>query len=181
MKQILLCWVVLGCRAWAQDAAWDDSPHAAELAAHAARLKPVLEELNPQAWIAQGAPETYRTQLEGIRLELERLSVSARALDSQPQKLTAALDTYFRLQSLEWRIESLVEAVRKYQSPALGDLLLSVLRSNSGNRDGLREYILDLAQRKEQEFSVAYAEAQRCQTERVQMPTAAPRRAPAKP
>jgi hypothetical protein len=181
MKSLLVCLLLLVYGAAAQDAVWDDSPHAAELAAQAARLRPILDQLTPAEWIAKGAPETYRTQLNGIRQELDNLEASARLLDAQPQKLTAALDTYFRLQSLEWRIESLIDAVRKYQNPATGDLMISVLRANSGNRDGLREYILDLAQRQEQEFSVVYAEAQRCQTERIQIPTMNPRRNAAKP
>lgn len=171
MKSILVCSLLCALSAAAQEAAWDDSPHAAELASQAARLRPLLDQLTPSEWVAKGAPETYLTQLNGIRGELDNLAASAQLLDNQPQKLTAALDTYFRLQSLEWRIESLIDAVRKYQNPATGDLLISVLRSNSANRDGLREYILDLAQRKEQEFSVVYSEAQRCQTERAQIPT----------
>ena len=83
----------------------------------------------------------------------------------QPERLTAALDTLFRMQALEWRLGSLVDGVRKYQDPAAGDLLLAVLRSNSANADGLREYITDLAAQKEQEFRIVEQEAQRCRVE----------------
>ncbi len=73
-----------------------------------------------------------------------------------------ALDVYFRAQSLETGIDSLIDGVRKYQNPAVGDLLASVLGENSSNRDKLRQYITDLAANNEQEFQVVDKEAQRC-------------------
>jgi len=154
-----------------QDAAWDDSPHAAALAAQAARLKPLLDQLTPEAWVAKGAPQTYVTQFHNAQQELAGLTASAEQLDSQPQKLTLALDTYFKLQSLEWRFESLIEAVRKYQNPAVGDLMLSVLRTNSVHRDALRAYITDLAAAKEQEFTIVNQDAQSCRTQLSLIPT----------
>src|SRR5262249_18356248 len=84
------------------------------------------------------------------------------SLGKQPEKLTVALDTYFRMQSLEMRLNSLVDGVRNYQNPAVGDLLIGVLAENSTNRDKLRQYITDLARTKEKEFEVADKEAQRC-------------------
>jgi hypothetical protein len=179
MKLLLVC-AVFSISAMGQDAAWDNSPHAAELAAQAARLKPLLDQLTPEQWVAKGAPQAYVTQLQGAQQELVGLTAAAAQLDRQPQKLSVALDTYFRLQSLEWRFESLIEAVRKYQNPAVGDLMLSVLRGNSANRDALRAYITDLASRKEQEFSIVNQDAQSCRAELNQIPTARRRNTKAK-
>src|SRR5579883_2894924 len=106
---------------------WDVSKSVAALSAQAARLKPILDQLTPQEWVAKGAPQTY-----------------------------------VRLQSLENRLHSLADGVRKYQNPAVGDLLLGVLAENSSNRDNLRQYITDLAAQKEQEFQIVDKEAQRC-------------------
>jgi hypothetical protein len=166
--------------AFGQEAAWDNSPHAAELAAQASRLKPLLDQLKPDEWLAKGAPQAYVTQLKGAQQELAGLTAAAALLDKQPQKLTAALDTYFRLQTLEWHFESLIEAVRKYQNPAVGDLMLSVLRANSGNRDALRAFIADLAVRKEQEFTIVNQDAQACRAQLSQIPTASQRNTKAK-
>ena len=58
----------------------------------------------------------------------------------------------------------------------LRDLMVSVLRGNSANRDALREFITDLAARKEQEFTVISQDAQACRTQLSKIPTAAPRR-----
>ncbi|HLH40121.1 MAG TPA: hypothetical protein VKX39_13310 [Bryobacteraceae bacterium] len=141
---------------------WDVSKSVAALSAQAARLKPILDQLTPQEWVAKGAPQTYVQQWKGAEDELGYLVNSAKALEKQPERLTLALDTYFRLQSLENRLHSLADGVRKYQNPAVGDLLLGVLAENSSNRDNLRQYITDLAAQKEQEFQIVDKEAQRC-------------------
>ncbi len=179
MKLLGVC-LLISLSAFGQDAAWDNSPHATQLAVQAARLKPLLDQLKPDDWLANGAPPAYVSQLKGAAQELAGLTVAAELLDKQPQKLTAALDTYFRLQLLEWRFESLIDAVRKYQSPAVADLMLSVLRANSANRDALRAFITDLAARKEQEFTVVNQDAQACRTQLAQIPTAKQRATKAK-
>ena len=179
MKVLLVC-AAFCLSVFGQDAAWENSPHAAELSAQADRLKPLLDQLKPEEWIAKGAPDTYVKQLQGAQLELAELAALARKLDQQPQKLTIALDTYFRIQALEWRFESLIAVVNKYQSQAVGDQILSVLRGNSANRDGLRMYITELAARKEQEFTIVNEDAQSCRTQLSQIPTATRRNAKGK-
>jgi hypothetical protein len=141
---------------------WDTAPMVAALSAQSARLKPILDQLTPKEWVAKGAPEAYIAQWKGAEDELGFLADSAKALEKQPERLPLALDTYFRLQSLELRLNSLVEGVRNYQNPAVGDLLIGVAAENSANRDKLRQYITDLAATKEQEFEIADKEAQRC-------------------
>jgi hypothetical protein len=141
---------------------WDTAPMVAALSKQAARLKPILDQLTPREWVTKGAPDAYVAQWKGAEDELGFLANSAVALEKQPERLTLALDTYFRLQSLEIRLNSLVEGVRNYQNPAVGDLLMGVAAENSANRDKLRQYITDLAAAKEQEFEVADKEAQRC-------------------
>ena len=156
-------------------AVWDTTGKIAELAAQAARLKPLLEQLTPEDWVAKGAPDAYVAQWRDARLELDYLAAAAGQFQKQPERLTAALDTYFRMQALAWRLETLVDGVRKYQNPAVGDLILSVLRSNSANGDGLRQYISDLAAQNEQEFTVMDQEAQRCRVEINRAPAPARR------
>jgi hypothetical protein len=141
---------------------WDITPTLDALSTQARRLKPILDQLTPQEWVAKGAPDTYVQQWKRAQDELGYLVDSAKAVGKQPERLTLALDTYFRLQSLEARLNSLVEGVRNYQNPAVGDLLMGVLAENSANRDKLRQYITDLAATKEQEFQIVDKEAQRC-------------------
>jgi ABC-type transporter Mla subunit MlaD len=103
------------------------------------------------------------------------------AMKKQPEKLTVGLDTLFRLQAVEAQVNSLLEGVRRYQNPAVGDLLVSVVSANSGNRDKLRQYITDLAQTKEEEFQVVDREAQRCRGTLMRQPPARPSPAAPKP
>jgi hypothetical protein len=141
---------------------WDISKTLEALSSQANRLKPILDQLTPQEWVSKGAPQAYVDQWKGAQSELGYLVDSAKALEKQPERLSVALDTYFRMQSLESRLNSLVDGVRNYQNPAIGDLLIGVLAENSSNRDKLRQYITDLASTKEQEFQIVDKEAQRC-------------------
>ncbi|MBZ5602904.1 MAG: hypothetical protein LAO79_11410 [Acidobacteriia bacterium] len=179
MKVLALIFFALVARGQSVTAEWDISQTIAALSAHAKRVKPILDQLTPQEWVAKGAPQTYVTQWKGAEDELGYLVGSAQALEKQPEKLTVALDTYFRLQSLELRLNSLVDGVRNYQNPAVGDLLIGVLAENSSNRDKLRQYITDLATTKEKEFEIVDKEAQRCRGSISRQPAPKPA-APAK-
>ena len=170
MKYLVLCLLLCAPLLRGQTqagvtASWDRAARIAELSDQAARLKPILDQLTPRQWMAQGAPQAYVTQWDDALKELEYLTAAADIFARQPERLTAAIDTLFRMQALKWRLESLAEGVRKYQNPAVGDLLLGVLRSNSANEDGLREYITDLATQREQELRILDQEAQRCRVE----------------
>ena len=155
-------------------AEWDITNTIAALSSQAERLRPILSQLNPQDWVSRGAPEAYVSQWRNSQQELAYLVESSTALEKQPERLTVALDAYFRVQALESRLTSLVDGVRNYQNPALGDLLVGVLAENSNNRDRLRNYIADLAQQKEQEFDVVDKEAQRCRGVLNRQPAARP-------
>jgi hypothetical protein len=143
-------------------AEWDISQTLDALSAQAKRLRPILDQLTPQQWVSKGAPDTYVKQWKSSQDELGYLVDTAKNLEKQPERLTLALETYFRMQSLELQLRSLADGVRNYQNPAVGDLLIGVLAENSSNRDKLRQYITDLAVTKEQEFKVVDQEAQRC-------------------
>ena len=155
-------------------APWDISQIVAALSEQAARLTPVLEQLTPAEWEAKGAPSAYTAQWRAVRSEVAYLVNTAQSLQKQPERLTLSLEAYFRLQAVEMQINSLVEGVRRYQNPAVGDLLISVMGANSGNRYRLRQYITDLAETSEQEFRVIDQEAQRCRGNLLRQPPARP-------
>ena len=162
-------------------APWDISQTLGALIEQSERLNPLLSQLTPQEWEAKGAPAAYTTQWRNAQNEVGYLIGAAKALQKQPEKLTLALETLFRLQAVEAQAASLVDGVRRYQNPAVGDLLVSVVAANSTNRDQLRQYVSDLAQTKEQEFQVVDQEAQRCRGTLVRQAPAAPKPAAAAP
>ena len=166
-------------RAQGVSAPWDISQTLTSLAAQSQRLLPILEQLTPEKWQAKGAPAAYTAQWRNARNEVGYLLGAAEAMKKQPDKLTLGLETLFRLQAVEAQVNSLTEGVRRYQNPAVGDLLVSVVSGNSANRDQLRQYITDLAQTKEEEFQVIDREAQRCRGTLMRQPPA--RSAPAAP
>ncbi len=171
--------VLLQLCAYAQQASvpteWDVQKMVQGIAAQSARIQPMVAEIHPREWAAGGAVDSYVQQWDSARSQADTLKLSADNLLREPARLTSALDTYFRLQNLEVSLDSLIDGVRKYQNPALADLLRSVLAENSSSRQQLRQYVTDLAAIKEQEFKVMDAEAQRCR-EMVTRPVAAPAR-----
>jgi uncharacterized protein YdaU (DUF1376 family) len=186
MKSLLLCLPLVSASLWGQaapsvPAPWDVSKSVSELAAQVAKLKPVLAQLTPRAWVEQGAPSAYVAQWQSAQDELDYLAQTARALEKQPEKLTIALDLYFRIQGVEWRLQSLSEGARKYQNSAAGDQLAEAVGVHATQRDQLRQYITDLAAQNEQELAVMDREAQRCREDQNTSRTqASPVAAPAK-
>ena len=161
-------WLWIPLALWAQSQPggltpeWDIQKTLEAIAAHAGRLQPILDQLDPQTWVGKGASDTYVTQWNAARTQAKAVAAAARELSKRPDKLTGALETFFRVQSLELVVGSLQEGIRKYQNPALADLLSGTVAENGANREKLQRYILDLAAQKEQEFQVADREAQRC-------------------
>jgi hypothetical protein len=141
---------------------WDVRKLLDNLDLQAQHLKPIIDQVKPEAWASKGAPAAYVGQWKTAQTELHNLLSSSDALSKDPEKLTLALDTYLRMQAMESTLGSLIEGIRKYQNPALADLTQSVVTENSNNRDRLRSYLRDLAAQKEQEFQIADREAQRC-------------------
>lgn len=163
--------------------AWDIAPVIADFSAQAARVKPILERLTPEQWVRRGAPDAYIAQWQSARQETGYVANASKAFEGHPEKLTMALDAYFRWEALQTRLTTLAEGVRKYQDPATGDLLMRVVGDNSANRDKLRQYISDLAVQKEEEFNVVDQEAQRCRgalTRQTPAKKTAPSKAPSK-
>ncbi|MEO7649265.1 MAG: hypothetical protein ABIZ80_02275, partial [Bryobacteraceae bacterium] len=117
---------------------WDIRKVLDSITAHSARLKPLLAEVRPKEWVVAGASETYIQQWNSTVTQAEALNQSAANLSREPEKLTATLDTFFRLQNIDIVLTSLTEGVRKYQNPALADLLRGVMSENGASRQQLQ-------------------------------------------
>jgi hypothetical protein len=133
-----------------------------EIGAHATRLLPALDRIDAKAWVEKGASETYAAQLQSSKDQARALADGARALARNPEKLSACLELYFRIQGLDQMIGSLVEGARKYQDAATADKLASLSAENGTNRGRLQTYIVNLATEREQACAVMDREAQRC-------------------
>ncbi len=152
---------------------WEVRKDLAALAAHVEAFKPILAKVKPQQW--EGAPGAYVDQGKRLDAEIEYLIGSGKALAERPDKLTIALTTYFRMQSVELMLRSYAEGIRKYQNAALAELLLGAVSAAAADREKLHQYIMDLAADKEAQFRVIDEEAQRCRGQLSRQPRSAPR------
>jgi len=153
---------------------WDIQKLVTAIAEQSARIQPLVEQIRPKEWVAKGASDTYVQQWDSAHAQAQTVKLSADNLVREPQRLSAALDTYFRLQESGSGVDfSNRGRFGKYQNPALADLLRSVLSDNSASRQQLRQYLVDLAAIKEQEFKVMDEEAQRCRESISKLPSAA--------
>jgi len=149
---------------------WDVRKDMTALAAQIRQLQPMVDKIKPETWIAHGAPSAYVKQMASLQTGMQYLLGSAEKLAKEPERLTAALDAYFRMQYVEVLIGSLREGVRKYQSPDLAEILNGLVTESSNNKEKLRTHIVDLAALREQELSVMDQEAQRCRGMLSRMP-----------
>ena len=151
---------------------WEVRKDLAALVEQVGKLKPLLDAVKPDEWAQKGAPDTYKTQWKSVTSELDYLIRSTGELSRVPERLTIALEVYFRMQAVESMLSSLEEGVRKYQNPALADLLRGTMTEEAVHRERLRQYIVQLAATKEQELKVMNEEAQRCRTQISRQPPA---------
>ena len=140
------------------------------IAANAERLIPMMDQIKPEDWVAKGASETYVAQWKTSEEQCKALAADAKALAQAPEKLTDVLKVLFRVQFLEIAMGSLEEGLRKYQNPALAELLNGTRAENIPNREKLQQFAIDLADQREQDYKVADAEAQRCRSQLVTKP-----------
>jgi hypothetical protein len=142
---------------------WDARQMLANLDKDNEQLKPLLDEINPQAWYDQkGASSTYIVQWHTARAEVNDVIAVAKALGQNPQNLSQALDLYFRLEALDITSRSVEEGAHKYGAREPADQLSELIARNFNSREHFRNYLRELAQSKEASFKVADEEAQRC-------------------
>jgi hypothetical protein len=175
MKRLLLlslfaCTSILRAQSGGVSTEWDVRTLLNALVTQTAHLRSVLGQVKTDGLVANGAPQAYVSQWNSAQGEMKNLLASVENLNKQPERMPLALDAYFRMQSMEATLGSVFEGIRRYQNPAIADLLQGVVNENSTNRDRLRQYIQDLAVQKEQEFQVADQEAQRCRTNLLNQP-----------
>jgi len=152
------------------EADWEIAPVLQEMSAHAMRLVPVLEKIDPAPWVSRGASDTYAEQLQSCKEQARAIAVTAKALAANPEKLGASLELLFRIQALETMLISIEEGMRRYEMPAQAQQLISLEAENGANRDRFQRYIVNLAVEREQDLQVMDREAQRCRGILTQAP-----------
>jgi hypothetical protein len=141
---------------------------------HAARLLPMLDQIRAKDWVAQGAPETYAVQVDSARRQIQAIETEMSALEKNADGMQQCMRALFRVQAFHGVLDSMLGGLRKYQNPALADLIQSVAAEDHSDIERLQSYVLQLADEKEQEYQVVEHEAQRCRADLSKAP--APRK-----
>lgn len=130
----------------------------------AGRIEPMLQQVKPGDWVSKGAPETYSTQWNSILTQYRAVKTDMTALAQHPGNITDTMKALFRLQAIHPLMDSLMGGTRKYQNPALADLIESVAAENTADMDKVQRYLVQIASDREQEFTIVDHEAQRCRS-----------------
>jgi hypothetical protein len=177
--RLLLAALIFSCGAFAQQTSSSPNLTDEELAAifsrlsqRAGRIEPMLEQVHPNDWIAKGAPDTYLTQWNSTLEQFRAIQSDMSALAQHPDRLTESMKALFRMQATNQALGSLMGGARKYQNPALADLIESVAAEANGDIDRFEKYLLELANEKERQFTVVDNEAQRCRAILSRQPAA---------
>jgi hypothetical protein len=141
---------------------WEIGAVLQEVAAHALRLAPALDRIDARSWVEQGASETYGDQLQAAKDQTRALGDGAKALAKNPERLSAMIEVFFRMQAIDTMLGSVEEGIRKYGNRADAQTLASLQAETGANRNRLQRYIVNLAAEREQEFQAMDKEAQRC-------------------
>lgn len=169
-----LCFLIAAAGAFAQSAGvvneWDAQKALPAFSQQVKRVLPILEQLRPEEWVQKGASAAYIDQWKNVRKEVGYLDQVIAQLAEKPDRLPVALDALFRLESVETKLASLSDAIRRYQNPALADLVQSMIAENNSTRLGLRQYVQEVAAQRETEWRVMEAEAQRCRANLMSRP-----------
>jgi hypothetical protein len=111
-----------------------------------------------------------REQFRAVQSDMSALAQGIR--NQTPERLTESMKALFRMQSAQVVLGSLMGGVRKYQNPALGDVIESVAAEATGDIDRLEKHLVELADEKEQQYTVVDHEAQRCRATLSRQPAA---------
>jgi hypothetical protein len=133
-----------------------------KISQRAARLEPMLQQLHPNDWVAKGAADTYVAQWNSTLTQFRAVQTDMMALAQQPGHISDTMKALFRLQSIHPMLDSLMGGTRKYQNPALADLIESVASENTGDIDKVERYLVQITTDQEEQFGVMDREAQRC-------------------
>jgi hypothetical protein len=143
-----------------------------QISQRTAQVEPMLEQLHPKDWIARGAPDTYVAQWNSTVEQFRAIQSDMSALSQHPERMADSMKALFRVQAAHQVLASLMGGVRRYQNPALADLIESVAAETRGDIDRFEQYLLELAGEKERQFTVVDREAQRCRANLSRQPAA---------
>jgi hypothetical protein len=102
-------------------------------------------------------------------------------MQNHPDSLEDGLKALFRIQVFQRTLNSVLAGLRRYQNPALADLIVEMAAETAPDLQALEAHLLEVAGQREREYVIVEREAQRCRGVLSREPAPAPRRAAPKP
>jgi hypothetical protein len=137
-------------------------------------LKPMLEQVHAAEWVAKGAPDAYVAQWRSLTEQNQAIQTDMAAIAQNPQAMEDVMKGLFRVHRFDSDLGAMLNGLRRYQNPALADLIESVAAADQNGVEKLQQYVLDLADEKERQIDVEDKEAQRCRATLAAQPLARP-------
>lgn len=144
---------------------WEARKKVDALSTSVTEVESALGRLDAERWQKAMAPEAYLEQLQGAKRQLASSKQALVELRENPEKLSTAFEIFLRLEALDFMLQSVREAARKYEEAAVADEFEAKIGGSVGARDQFRTYLLDLAKERDAQFAVLLKEAQRCRGE----------------
>lgn len=186
MAAVAACWLAVPAQQQAppaRDQIFVDSSEvpsiAAKISERSEHLKPMFEQVHVEEWIAKGAPQTYASQWKSLTEQNQEIEADMTGIAAHPEGMEDVMRALFRVHRFDSDLSALMSAVRRYQNPALADLMESVSVTDQAGVEKLQQYVLALADANQKQLSVEDEEAQRCRATLASQPpvrTAAPRK-----
>ena len=143
-------------------------PRIEKLGQNVGRLKPSFDQIHPGSWTIEGGAEAYQKQQKACADGLTYVQNAVARWSAQPDKLSLMLETLIRIESMDQQAISLSQGIRKYQNPAVADILDSMLNSLSGELGVAAVAVARDGAAAREGTGIAQKEAQRCGTQILQ-------------
>ncbi len=144
---------------------WDARKQLDDLKSTLAAIAPEFDKLSLNLWREANAPEAYFSQLDSAKRQIPSLVAAIDELRLSPDRLSTAVEIFLRFDALDQMQRTLMEAIRKYDTPTAADAIEARFVANAPARDRFRRYLVDLAADRDRQFDILSREAQRCRTE----------------
>lgn len=152
----------------------DVSIIANDISLRSQHLKPMLEEVHAADWVAKGAPEAYLSQWRSLTEQNQAIQTDMTEIAQHPDAMQEILKGLFRVHRFDSDLDAMLNGLRRYQNPALADLIESVAAGDQHGVEKMQQYVLDMADEKERQLDLMDKEAQRCRSTLAAQPIARP-------
>src|SRR5580704_1740053 len=129
MAGVLTCWFAVRAQQQTESVAIDPAQVTAiagQISQRSEHLKPMFEQVHAEEWVTKGAPEAYVSQWRSLTEQNQAIEADMAVIGQSPEAMPDIMKALFRVHRFDIDLDGLLASVRRYQNPALADLIESV-------------------------------------------------------